>query len=81
MNVGRLVEILKEYPSEMPIILSCDAEGNGYGFLDVYSVEAYLEYNYEIELIDQETIEENIQWAESDGEVFEEPEKALILWP
>ncbi|APC46321.1 hypothetical protein HWB05_gp059 [Streptomyces phage BRock] len=69
MNVLALMELLKNFPPDIPVLLSSDEEGNSIRHLSTYSVE-------EVEDIEQWEVE-LIYEGDEEGEY----EEAVVLWP
>jgi len=80
MNVDQLIELLKEYPPDTKVLISRDPEGNGFAHLCELSYSHYSD-DYEVEVYHPDDIDERKRWAESDQEDYQEPEKAIVLWP
>lgn len=71
MNVLALMELLKNFPPDTPVLLSTDEEGNSIRHLSSYSVEEVEDIEqWEVELIHPDN-------ADEEGEYQE----AVVLWP
>ena len=57
MKVEELIEQLKKFDGNLPVILASDEEGNNFHHLDVAEVAAYSEYRGEIDVIHPSDIE------------------------
>jgi hypothetical protein len=68
VKVKELIERLKQFDGDMPVILASDEEGNNFHHLDEAEVSAYSEYRGEIDVIHPDD-------AEGDEDA------AVVLWP
>lgn len=94
MTVGELRKFLKQFPQDIPVILSRDPEGNGYsmladGGLSLYDSEERPYYIEQIYLTHEELDAEiakdkanNKQWGYSEEDRAPEGAvPAVVLWP
>lgn len=71
MNVLALMELLKNFPPDTPVLLSSDEEGNSIRHLSTYSLEEVEDIEqWEVELIYTDTADED-----------EDYQEVIVLWP
>ena len=76
-TVGDLIQELSTFPSDMPVLVAGDAEGNDYSFLSVISNGDYVAYTeYDGGLVSEEDLEEKYD----DDDEFK-PIKVCVIWP
>lgn len=85
-TVGDLIKELSEYPADMPVLISGDAEGNSYGFLSDTSEGNYLAYSeWDGGLVSDEDLEEDDDededLEEEDQDSRNSPIKVCVIWP
>ncbi len=72
MNTSQLIQFLATFPADMPVVMSCDGEGNSFSPFSEASTEWYVsESTWSGYIVDPEEVEDN------------EPEAVLtlVLWP
>ena len=74
------MDLLKQYDPDMLVVLSKDAEGNGFSELDDYST--IYNYNTEEHEIGIRTLTEDLSLSGyTEEDVMEDGEPCIILWP
>ena len=86
VTVGKLKKWLSEYPDDMPVVLSSDAEGNTYKYLAQYADLQIKEDGYHLEMYDSHDFDYYSEGYEGEEleELKEELEalpKVVVLWP
>lgn len=76
MNVGELIEVLKNAPTNAKIVLSSDAEGNSFGTLEEVSLGVRVEKDFQ-------GFEDELMVFPGDDDEDENQilEDAIVLWP
>ena len=77
MNVGELIEQLKDYNPKRLVVMSRDPEGNGYGPLAAIATAAFANR----EIGEEKLTEEMIKRGYTEEDVMEDGEPALVFWP
>lgn len=80
MTIAELIEALSKFPPDSPVVLSRDAEGNGFSLLDE-PVEAmwYEEYG-ETFVVPEAIADPSSSYTEEDA-APEGSVRAVVLWP
>jgi len=77
MTVKELIDKLKDLPPDMPVVMSKDAEGNGYSPLSTVDRVWYVaESTWSGVIYDDDDLEE----AKADG-MADDAEKVVCFWP
>lgn len=80
MNKKQLIETLEKFPDNIDILMSQDAEGNGFSSMDGYSVE-YVRDDYDGGRTEELFTEEDLVDDTEDGAVPDYFRKVLVVWP
>ena len=83
MKVRELIEILSEYDPEMPVLVSKDAEGNGYDYARVVDGDniGYTREGYECEIGCLELTDELRSKGYTDEDVRSNATPCVVIWP
>lgn len=80
ITAGKLIELLKDFDPELPVMLSRDQEGNGFSPLDELGQSRFCIDGYSIETGIDELTEELEEDGFSEEDVIDGP-KCIVLWP
>lgn len=72
MTVRELRIKLSRHPGEMQVVMSCDAEGNGFSPLDVVQSDLYVPFS---------NVRGDCIAAEDEAEFSEVTKRVVSLWP
>jgi hypothetical protein len=81
MTVQELINELQLLDPDSDVILSSDPEGNDFLLLSDFTVGAYIEDGYYLDVGIYELTDELRQQGYEEGDVVENGKPAVILWP
>jgi hypothetical protein len=81
MKVKEMIELLQTLPQDHIIVMSKDAEGNGFSPLSDCGLSMYIpDSTYSGEVLSEEDLDYRNEDADED-EIQEYNENAVVLWP
>jgi len=79
VTVGKLIELLSQYPEDLPVILSSDSEGNWYSLLYEVDEAMYRTRDNEVYMT-KEQVDSNPKYSDEDR-APEDAVRVVALWP
>ena len=76
--IDQLIELQNELDFDPDVLVSSDAEGNGYNHLETIEQGPYLQDTYEVCVLHDDDYKELV---EKEGYTDDDFKQAVILWP